>query len=455
MAFALSFAGAALLSVPAQRFRIDRAGDDCSAWPAISESAAYAAVYLVALALLTLGWRRAIKLEWPLGRVLAVGFAVHAVAMLAPPFLSLDTLCYSAVGRAMAAFHQSPYAPLRATLPAGDRFLTLLPPGWQFGGSAYWPLFNRLSQLIALAAGDHLIVHLRLYQLTGALAMTAVAWLTAAAVGDSKAAAFVLFCPLAIVEATVNGHNDNLLALSVALFAFCVARRQQTLGALSLIAGLLVKASGLLVLGMDVCYLAFSRVRRFVTAARVLGAGAIFIAATITAFIVLRRTFPFLNAFSALLGSPADAFEHCTRSFECFPRGALRYVFHQPTAAWIVGLAFRAAGGLWLVYAALRAAKEQRQLAWAACGLFIYYLFLHGFMESWYLLSLLPLVPHADERLRPAMQVYLVSALVYYAIRLPLNCSLSPALIGLKELSEGLVVLVPVVVTLARRRRTA
>src|SRR5439155_12739078 len=104
----------------------------------------------------------------------------------------------------------------------------------------------RLSQAIACAAGDRLIVHLRLYQLTGALAMTATAALTARAAGDDKAAAFVLFSPIAIVEATVNGHNDNLLALSVALFAFAVVRRRQALGAAPLAAGLLVKASGLL-----------------------------------------------------------------------------------------------------------------------------------------------------------------------------------------------------------------
>src|SRR5439155_21520073 len=128
-ALALSFAGAALMGVPAHEFRIDRWGDDCSAWPPFSTGFACSAVYLAALALLALGWRRACKLEWPLRRLLAVGFAVHLVALIAPPFLSLDTLCYSAVGRAMAAFHQSAYAPLRETLPAGDRFLTLLPAG--------------------------------------------------------------------------------------------------------------------------------------------------------------------------------------------------------------------------------------------------------------------------------------------------------------------------------------
>ena len=85
-------------------------------------------------------------------------------------------------------------------------------------------------------------------------------------------------------------------------------------------------------------------------------------------------------------------------------------------------------------------------------GLFFYYLFLHGFMESWYLLSLLPLLPFADEKYQPAMRVFLVSALCYYAIRLPLNCDLRPAVVGIKELSEGVVVLIPVVLTLRRKR---
>jgi hypothetical protein len=193
-------------------------------------------------------------------------------------------------------------------------------------------------------------------------------------------------------------------------------------------------------------------VRRHLTAARVLAAGVVCVGGVIAGFVILRRSFPVLNSFGALLGSPKDAFEHCTRSFECLPRGALRYVFHQNTAAWIVGLTFRALGGVWLFYVAMRAAKEQRLLAWMSFGLFIYYLFLHGFMESWYLLSLLPLVPFADEKWRPAMRVYLTSALIYYAVRLQLNCNTDPMWVGIKEGAEALIVLVPVVVTLARRR---
>src|SRR5579862_6673599 len=73
VAVALSLAGAALLGVPAWRYRIDHFGDDCSQWPSFATNATYAAIYLVSLALLVAGWLRIVKVDWPLRRVLAVG----------------------------------------------------------------------------------------------------------------------------------------------------------------------------------------------------------------------------------------------------------------------------------------------------------------------------------------------------------------------------------------------
>jgi hypothetical protein len=466
-----SLVGAALLIPVAQRYRIDAWGDDCAARPGALATVPWAVALAVAIALLAWGWVRVERLGLSLRGTFACAAVVHAIAICAPPFLSLDPLCYAAVGRAMAVFHRDPYASLGGSLPPGDRFLALLPVGWTLGGSAYWAVWNQLCRAVAMAGGDNLAVHLRLYQLFGAGCVFASAALVARAVetaarasggggeGDAgaghagaRAAAFVLFSPLAILEATVGAHNDALLMLTVALFTLCAARGQQALGLGALAAGLAAKASGLLVLGMDAAMLVLARIGRWLTPARLLAAAAIASVAGLAAFLLLRDRVAAFGVASALVGSPNDAFEHCTRSLECLPRAVLRWVVHWNTAAWVVGLAFRAAGGVWLLYASLRGARERRQLAWMACGLFIYYLFLHGFMQAWYLLSLLPLVPHADARLRPAMRVFLVTSLAYYAIRLPLTCAYDPLAAGAKETAEACVVLIAPIVMLVKAR---
>src|SRR5882724_1055342 len=99
---ALALAGAVTLWLPAFRFRIDAA--ECASWPALSVGAGYALAYVLAVALLSAAWLRALRADWSLGRALVAGALVHAVAMVAPPFASNDPLFYAAIGRSMARF---------------------------------------------------------------------------------------------------------------------------------------------------------------------------------------------------------------------------------------------------------------------------------------------------------------------------------------------------------------
>ena len=105
MPVALALAGAVALWLPAFRFRIDAA--TCGSWPALAAGAGYALAYAVAVALLAAAWLGALRRDWSLGRALALGALVHAVAMVAPPFASNDPLFYAAIGRSMARFHAS------------------------------------------------------------------------------------------------------------------------------------------------------------------------------------------------------------------------------------------------------------------------------------------------------------------------------------------------------------
>src|SRR5205814_1459163 len=131
------------------------------------------------------------------------------------------------------------------------------------------------------------------------------------------------------------------------------------------------------------------------------------------------------------------------------------YVLHQPVAAWEIGLLWRLGGGAWLLYVAWRAAASRGEeiLTWAATGLFFYYLLLHGYLQGWYLLSLVPLLPFAAPRLRPAMRVWMISLSAYYALQLPLSCEMAPRWVGFREVVGGLASGLPALITLWRGRR--
>src|SRR5262249_13834671 len=131
----------------------------------------YSGLFVVGLTLLTLGWLRAGTRPLTLKRALGATALVHAAALLVPTFLSMDTTCYAAIGRAMAVFHHSAYRPLVESLPPGDPFLSNLLPQWRVDTSAYGPAFNEFAQLISVVARDSLTANLRGFQLLAALAV--------------------------------------------------------------------------------------------------------------------------------------------------------------------------------------------------------------------------------------------------------------------------------------------
>lgn len=494
--YAYSLAGSALLAVGGLIYRIDRVR--CWNWPPMTTGLAYSLSYLLALALLTLAWLglanlcigrplRAVadaptlpaeQLPTPT-RIMLLGLLVNGVALLVPPFLADDPLAYAAVGRTMFAYHRDMYTPLGEALPQTDIFRILISQNasWLTVGSAYSPGFNWLAYAVSSVAGDSVALHLKLFQLLslGAALLTAVIagqaakeWAMqqgphtptllpgapAVSMGRQVAAramALVLFCPLTIVEASNNAHNDIMMAVSVALFALFVVRRRPFWAFIALLIGPLIKASGLLVLGLYTIHLTLSRwqvrlprlgpgqSRRL----RLLVAGVGVGLTVLTVWLL----FPWLERYSSttarMLGSPADKLPYCTRSIECLPRGILHVALGMPAASWIVGLCFRAAGGAFLLYMAIRSERGARHLTWVASFLCLYYLFLHGYSQPWYLLSLLPLLSFADGRLRPVMLAMCVSNLANYVLDFAWGCDISAFTIGVTEVLQGMIVVLP------------
>jgi hypothetical protein len=444
---ALALAGAALLWLPAFRFRIDAA--TCASWPALGAGAGYALAYVVGVALLSLGWLRALAVEWSLGRALALGALVHVVAMVAPPFASNDPLFYAAIGRAMARYHASAATPLSLVLPAGDRFLEALPATWRGGTSAYGALFDQLCRLVALVGGDDLTLQLRLYQALNLAVLVATAALAGRAFG-ARAAALVLFSPIAVVDGTVNPHNDALIALAVAGFALALAAspRRETAGIVALVAALAIKLSAALLVVFDLLRLALAPFAARMRVRTVVAVAVAVAVAGVAALVVAPRIWPALGAFTAIVGDSAESSPHFTRSWEALPRAFLVFVVHWPLPSFVIGLAFRAAGVVWIAWCAFAAARDGAPLRWAAIMLFGYYLCLHAFLQSWYLLPLLPLVTQLPRFAERASYVFIICITMYYAISIPLDCDLRPVVIGAKEFSEAALVVLPAFFTL-------
>jgi hypothetical protein len=442
---ALALAGAVALWLPAFRFRIDAA--TCASWPSLGAGAGYALAYLAAVALLSAAWLRALVSEWSLIKVLVVGAIVHAVAMVAPPFASNDPLFYAAIGRAMAHFGAAPSTPLSLVLPPGDHFLAMLPATWHGGTSPYGPAFNQLARLIALAGGEDLTLQLRLYQALNLVVLVAVAALSGRAFG-ARAAALVLFAPIAIIDGTVNPHNDALIALATAAFALALVRRRPVAGVLALAAALLVKLSAALLLAFELLERALRGVAARLRPRVVIAAGIAVAAIAVAALVVAPHLWPPFGAFTALVGDPAESSPHFSRSWEGLPRALLVYVLHVPSLSWAIGLVFRAAGGVWILWCAYRAARERAPLVWAATMLFVYYLCLHAFLQSWYLLPLLPLATQLPAFATRAYYIFIICMTLYYGISIPLDCDGRPAVIGAKELAEACLVVLPAFFTL-------
>ena len=468
--YALALTGTLFYIASGLGYGIDRV--KCVNWPPVTVGVLSSAAYGVALTMMIAAWlglssakprstgrhsgRSAVRDTW------MVAVVLHGSVMVIPPFLSDDALAYCAIGSAISLHDQSMYAPLRESLPATDAYALLISqyPQWLAHGSTYGPGFNVIAALVISLAGQNVSLALHLFQLvaTGAILLAGQFTARAAAtlarhravdasslscVDDAhlRALRCVLLCPLAVIEASSNAHNDSLLALAVAAFAWLIANGRTNSAFLLVATGITVKLSGVLLL-------AFFTIRQFILWAasrRALVAGGLLAAIGVAqtfwfAWPLIERS---ANAVVRLIGSVDESHPFCTRSLECGPRALLHFGFGWPWASWLLGLAFRATGAVLLIVLAARAKTRAQLLSHAAAFLLFYYLFLHAYMQAWYLLSLLPLLPFLDDRWKPAAISFVASSLAQYALDFLLACGNASPVPEVRESVGLMIVLLP------------
>jgi alpha-1,6-mannosyltransferase len=351
-----------------------------------------ASVLAVALALagflwlLLAAWRGRVPTSVVLW--LAVGF--HVALVFEPLLVSRDVYSYVAYGQLVSVHGANPYVATPADFPS---FLTreLVGPKWVDTPSVYGPLFSHLAGVVTRLSSrlDVLVDAFRLLAIAASLATTFVIAATVRrarpALTAFAAAAFGLN-PVILFQSAASGHNDLLVALSIAVAAWLVLRDRTLPAVAVLTAGALIKATAFLPLLLLVVWAAWrrprdERVRAFATHA---GLAAAIVAVVAAPFFQLEDPTLGMLELAGHEGwlAPSRFFGRVLDAVSGDTLGAVA------RSAFAVGLVVAAA---WLVRAVARSGSEREALAgwgWALLALTL----LGPVLLPWYLAWTLPLL---------------------------------------------------------------
>lgn len=239
----------------AEAIRLDRLGGALPIASVLGVVAGMAGFLL----LLRSAWRGEITMPVALG----LSIAFHLAIVLLPLLISRDVYSYIAHGQIVSVHGANPYVQTPADFPS---FLTreLVGPRWVDTPSVYGPLFSHLAGVVTRTSTrlDTLVDAFRLLAIAASLATTIVIGVVARRVRPSRAVfAVVAFGlnPVVLFQSAGSGHNDLLVALAIALAAWCVVR-DRTLWAVGILTcGALIKATLFLPLLLLVVWVVWRR----------------------------------------------------------------------------------------------------------------------------------------------------------------------------------------------------
>ncbi len=239
----------------AETLRLDRLGDALPVASVLGVVAGMAGF----LVLLRAAWRGDLSLRFALG--LSVAF--HLAIVLQPLLISRDVYSYIAHGQIVSVHHANPYVQTPADFP-GFLSRTLVGPQWVDTPSVYGPLFTHLAGLVTRTTPrlDVLVDAFRLIAIAASLATTfVIAAISRGLRPDRAAFAVAAFGlnPVILFQSAGSGHNDLLVALGIALAAWCVLRGRTHWAVVLVACAGLVKATAFLPLLLLVIWVAWRR----------------------------------------------------------------------------------------------------------------------------------------------------------------------------------------------------
>jgi alpha-1,6-mannosyltransferase len=217
-------------------------------------ASALATLGVVAIAVAAVSFLLVLRAAWR-GRVstravLALAVAYHAAVLTLPLLFSRDVYSYAYYGRISGVYEANPYVSTPADFPA-DALASLVGPKWVDTTAVYGPLFTGLTAVLARLVDDvaRLVSAFRWIAAAASLGTVALIAVTARRHRAGRAAFAVAafgLNPVVLFQSVGSGHNDLLVALSIAgAFALVLARRDLfAVGVLAL--GALVKVSAAL-----------------------------------------------------------------------------------------------------------------------------------------------------------------------------------------------------------------
>jgi hypothetical protein len=216
--------------------------------------AALVAVSVLAVAFGALAFLFILREAWrghvSLRSVVLLAVAAHIVVLTLPLLLSRDVYSYIAYGQIAGLHHANPYVQTPADFPL-DPIVSLVGPKWLSTPAVYGPLFTSFAALLtrAIARIDVLVDAFRLTAAAASLGTLAViVWLARRFAPDRVVFAAAAFAvnPVVLFQSVGSGHNDLLVALSIAGALALVVSGRSHWAVASLTAGALVKASAAL-----------------------------------------------------------------------------------------------------------------------------------------------------------------------------------------------------------------
>lgn len=181
----------------------------------------------------------------PLRRVFLVAVLLHVLAVMMPLFVSRDVYSYAFYGR-MTVLGANPYVDVPADFSTEPLYRSVS-PYWRHVPSVYGPAFTLLSAAISAVVSSPAALVLA-FKTIAAVASLASVYLAAVAARKLRperaafAATLIGWNPVVVFHTVAGGHNDALVAVSLAAAVVLVAADRELLATATLIVATLVKA---------------------------------------------------------------------------------------------------------------------------------------------------------------------------------------------------------------------
>jgi Glycosyltransferase family 87 len=177
--------------------------------------------------------------------VLAVVY--HVVLLFLPLVFSRDVYSYAYYGKIAAVYHANPYIATPADFPQ-DVLAAFVGPKWVDTPAVYGPLWTQLSALVARVTQDvgAFVVTFRLIAIGASLATVVVVMRVVRRVRPDReafAVALIGLNPVVLFQSAASGHNDLLVALSVAVALALLFSGRELWATAALALGALLKAT--------------------------------------------------------------------------------------------------------------------------------------------------------------------------------------------------------------------